>query len=98
MTTNDHESNKKGKDEKETKETNGKDPLKEKYKQHKQDSIIICSQFLNKNEHLKGWITSMNSPKKDDLADCFLQGIWYLKHKNIISYAEDLKINSVLLS
>ena len=92
------ESNKKGKDEKETRETNGKDPLKEKYKQHKQDSIIICSQFLNKNEHLKGWITSMNSPKKDDLADCFLQGIWYLKHKNIISYAEDLKINSVLLS
>ena len=72
--------------------------IKEKYKQHKQDSIIICSQFLNKNEHLKGWINSMNSPKKDDLADCFLQGIWYLKHKNIISYAEDLKINSVLLS
>ena len=71
---------------------------KEKYKQHKKDSIIICSQFLEKNDHLKEWIESMNSPKKDDLADCFLQGIWYLKHKNIISYAEDLKINSVLLS
>ena len=68
---------------------------KEKYKQHKKDSIIICSQFLEKNDHLKEWIESMNSPKKDDLADCFLQGIWYLKHKNIISYAEDLKINSV---
>ena len=33
--------------------------------------------------------------KKDDLADCFLQGIYYLKKQNIINYSEDLKIKSV---
>ena len=89
------DSNKKGKETKDGKETKGKEPLKEKYKQHKQDSIIICSQFLDKNEHLKGWINSMNSPKKDDLADCFLQGIYFLKKQNIINYSEDLKIKFV---
>jgi hypothetical protein len=30
--------------------------------------------------------------KMDDLADCFLQGLWYIKNKNIITYADDLKI------
>jgi hypothetical protein len=72
--------------------------LKTKYKQHKKDGITICSQFIENNVHMHGWKECMNSVKKDDLADCFLQGIWYLKHKNIINYAEDLKINSVLLS
>ena len=33
--------------------------------------------------------------KKDDLADSFLQGIWYLKHNNNIIFADDLKINIV---
>jgi len=33
--------------------------------------------------------------KKDDLADCFLQGIYYLKRENIIMYSENLKINIV---
>jgi len=41
------------------------------------------------------WITSLDTKKKDDLADCFLQGLWYLKQKNIILYAEDLKIKIV---
>jgi len=41
------------------------------------------------------WKESLNTKKKDDLADSFLQGIWYLKHNNIITYAEDLKINIV---
>jgi hypothetical protein len=33
--------------------------------------------------------------KKDDFADCFLQGIWYLKQSKIITYADNLKINLV---
>lgn len=70
--------------------------LKMKYKQHKKDGITICSQFIRINDNLQRWQTSMDHPKKkDDLADCFLQGIWYLKNENIITYAEDLKINSV---
>ena len=41
------------------------------------------------------WSGSLDTKKKDDLADCFLQGLWYLKQKNIIIYAEDLKIKIV---
>lgn len=69
------------------------------YKQHKKDGIIICGKFLEMNFNSGGredWICKMReSPKKDDLADSFLQGIWYLKRNNIISYAEDLKIKII---
>jgi hypothetical protein len=37
----------------------------------------------------------MNTPKKDDLADAFLQGLWYFKNQNIILYADDLNIKLV---
>jgi hypothetical protein len=68
----------------------------DKYKKHKEDSIAICSRFLDGNSDLKKWGPSLETPKKDDLADAFLQGIWYLKQNNIITYnADDLKINSV---
>jgi hypothetical protein len=71
---------------------------KEKYKKHKQDSIVICKRFLEENTELKSWSSSLDTTKKDDLADCFLQGIWYLKKTNRISYnADDLKINIVYL-
>ena len=72
--------------------------VQEKYKQHKIDSIQICTRFLTENPDLTSpsWTTNFsNSGKKDDLADCFLQGIWYLKREKIISYAENLKINIV---
>jgi hypothetical protein len=65
------------------------------YKKHKLDGIFICSQFLKNNENLKQWESVLSTKKKDDYADSFLQGIWYLKHKNIISYAENLNINIV---
>jgi hypothetical protein len=81
---------------------------KQKYKQHKSDAIAICRQFLLQNPCMTssgdggdggvGTRTEadpMASKKRDDLADCFLQGIWYLKSKNIITYAENLKINSI---
>uniref|UniRef100_A0A6C0K1W8 Mitochondrial resolvase Ydc2 catalytic domain-containing protein n=1 Tax=viral metagenome TaxID=1070528 RepID=A0A6C0K1W8_9ZZZZ len=65
------------------------------YKQHKKDGITICSRFLENNPNWTQWGSVLQTTKRDDLADSFLQGIWYLKRGNIISYAENLKINSV---
>ena len=59
------------------------------YKQHKKDSIIICQRFLDNNENLTKWKDSahfISLTKRDDLADCFLQGIWYMKNKKNIVY------------
>jgi len=72
---------------------------KDKYKKRKADGILCCSQFIKENESFRQWTDALaNSSKKDDLSDSFLQGIWFLKHHNIITYAENLKINSVYLS
>lgn len=60
-----------------------------KYKNNKRDGIIVSSAFLTNNSHLSTWIEKMNCKKKDDLADCFLQGIWYLKSKSIIQYSKE---------
>lgn len=53
------------------------------YKQHKTDAIFYCSLLMDKNAQLQQWKTSMNTKKKDDLADCFLQGIWYIRDKDL---------------
>jgi hypothetical protein len=58
------------------------DPLKmdkKRYKQNKNDSIIYCSQIIEENPLLNCWKPSLETKKKDDLADCFLQGLWYLQ-------------------
>jgi hypothetical protein len=65
------------------------------YKEHKKDGIYYCENILKRNENLNYWIDSLDVKKKDDLADAFLQGLWYFKNKNIITYADDLKINIV---
>lgn len=46
------------------------------YKGHKKDGVYYSNKVLEKNT----WITKMSleTKKKDDLADCFLQGLWYL--------------------
>jgi hypothetical protein len=92
----------KGFTEKKTKKKNEeeegyiKEEAAKRYKKHKADSIVICSRFLDGNEDLQKWKPCLETTKKDDLADGFLQGIWYLKQNNIITYnADDLKINSV---
>jgi hypothetical protein len=71
-----------------------------KYRMHKTEGVRICRGFLSENaDSLGRWIPVFDkSKKKDDLADSFLQGIWYLKTKKIISYADNLKINSVSVS
>lgn len=65
------------------------------YKQHKKDSIVICQRFLDNNENLVKWKDFLSSTKRDDLADCFLQGIWYMKNKKNIVYNENLCITSI---
>jgi hypothetical protein len=65
------------------------------YKKHKTDGVYYCSLMIDANDNLHKWKDSLNTKKKDDLADSFLQGIWYLKHKKLILYADDLKIKIV---
>ena len=65
------------------------------YKAHKKDGVYYCLEIINKNNNLASWRTSMDTKKKDDLADAFLQGIWYLRNNNNIIIADDLKIKLV---
>jgi hypothetical protein len=51
----------------------------QKYKNHKKDGVYYSKMVLENNI----WVSNNNhwtldSKKKDDLADCFLQGLWYL--------------------
>ena len=54
------------------------------YQKHKKDAIIHCSAIIEEMKDDK-WIAFFrdNSCKKDDLADCFLQGIWFLKKRGL---------------
>jgi hypothetical protein len=56
------------------------------YKQHKKDSVYYCEKMLE-NENFSNWKQALETKKKDDLADCFLQGIWYLRRENKILIA-----------
>ena len=52
------------------------------YKQRKKLGIQTCLQFVSTDEHFIEWNMFFNKHhKKDDLSDCFLQGMWYIKHK-----------------
>lgn len=53
------------------------------YKQHKLDAVTIVSGFKeDKISNMSDWTEKMQSAKKkDDLADCFLQGIWYMNSR-----------------
>ena len=53
----------------------------QKYKQHKVDSVIYTKQLLEKTGEFKKWLPILDTSKKDDLSDCFLQGMWYI-HKH----------------
>jgi len=55
------------------------------YKTHKKDAVHYCSLFIEKNAQLRGWKITLDTKKKDDLADCFLQGVWYLKNKENVT-------------
>ena len=67
-----------------------------KYSEHKKDGIRFCTMFLEANPAITSQKEIIEaSAKKDDLADCFLQGIYFLKKQNIINYSDDLKIKFV---
>ena len=56
------------------------------YKQRKKLGIQTCLGIVNNDFRFKEWDTFFaKHNKKDDLSDCFLQGIWFIKHKlNIV--------------
>jgi hypothetical protein len=56
------------------------------YKQRKKLGVQTCLGIVNNDFRFKEWNTFFaKHNKKDDLSDCFLQGIWFIKHKlNIV--------------
>jgi hypothetical protein len=62
-----------------------------KYAERKKKGMEVTKQSLDVHEELSEWKAHYEShTKKDDLADSFLQGIWYIEH-NILN-AEYLKL------
>jgi hypothetical protein len=53
----------------------------QKYKKHKKDGILYCEQVLVKNKWVDGFWRDCETKKRDDLADCFLQGVWWINRK-----------------
>ena len=53
------------------------------YSERKHKGIEICEEILINNSEICKYVDMFNNhKKKDDLADCFLQGIWYLNNNN----------------
>ena len=66
--------------DKETEKDKGKDKIM--YKERKKLGIQVCTNFVSNDSRFNTWNTFFsNHQKKDDLSDCFLQGMWYIKHK-----------------
>ena len=60
---------------------------KTKYAERKKLGIQVTQDILKKSNVLYDWIpVFFEHKKKDDLADSFLQGIWYIKYKLPESY------------
>jgi len=52
------------------------------YKQRKKLGIQTTINIVNNDFRFKIWSDFLHKhTKKDDLSDCFLQGMWYIKHK-----------------
>lgn len=57
---------------------------KTKYAQRKKIGIEVTNKILNENPQLESWQEIFIShKKKDDLADSFLQGLWFIKHTDV---------------
>ena len=61
------------------------DKKKTSYSERKKMGITITNQLISETSLLHPWTeTFQKSKKKDDLADCFLQGRWFMKNKDLI--------------
>ena len=65
------------------------------YKDHKKNGILFCKEILEERFNKK-WLDFFEGTKnkKDDLADSFLQGIWFIENKIMLN-ATNIKINNV---
>jgi hypothetical protein len=55
---------------------------KKEYKKRKNLGVETCLQLINNEESFTPWKNFVEKhSKKDDLSDCFLQGIWYINNK-----------------
>lgn len=71
------------------------DKDKNSYKENKQQGVLFSKKIIDSNSELTEWRTKLDTKKADDLADCFLQGIYYFYREKNIYYADDLKIKIV---
>jgi len=54
------------------------------YSERKSKGIEVCEELLINNDNFSCYLDMFNNhKKKDDLADCFLQGMWFLKDRLI---------------
>jgi len=68
----------------EKEKNNEKEKEKTKYGDRKKMGITKCLEEINNNFNYNDKVDFFNThKKKDDLADCFLQGIWFIKNKLI---------------
>ena len=56
---------------------------KTSYNERKKIGIEITKNILNADKNISHIEQISNSNKKDDLADCFLQGLWYILENNL---------------
>lgn len=64
-------------------ETQNDEAAGSEYSKHKKDAVFHCARLLEMNKFAE-WKHVLETKKKDDLADCFLQGVWYMKRNNIL--------------
>jgi len=76
-----------------TDEQTKKSAINSKYKDHKKDGLYHCSLFLQNNLSLEEWKKVLDTKKKDDYADCFLQGIWYIKNHGYFKENKDYSLS-----
>jgi hypothetical protein len=67
-----------------TKNDNNDNTNNNDYKSRKKQGIVKCLEILTQEHQFNNMLSFFNNhKKKDDLSDCFLQGLWFINNKNI---------------